>query len=84
MIPDERAVRAAARARAAARRVTAVGVRGAGAAATLLLRPQARTPRLYLLAYYETGQRARPHRLLRHVFRFNPIVSILTSLFFLY
>ncbi|CAH0724853.1 unnamed protein product, partial [Brenthis ino] len=73
---DERAARAAARARSAARRAAHVRVCGAGAAAALLLRPRARAPRLYLLAYYETGQRARPHRLLRHVFRFNPTETV--------
>ncbi|XP_069359904.1 trafficking protein particle complex subunit 8 [Maniola hyperantus] len=76
---DERAARAESRARAAWRRVSLVAARGsvAGAArATLLLRPHASAPRLYLLAYYETGQAARPHRLLRHVFRFNPTETV--------
>ncbi|XP_023939464.1 trafficking protein particle complex subunit 8 [Bicyclus anynana] len=76
---DERTARAEARARAAARRVALVAAAGAAAGtarATLLLRPTARAPRLYLLAYYETGQGARAHRLLRHVFRFNPTETV--------
>ncbi|XP_059050449.1 trafficking protein particle complex subunit 8 isoform X2 [Achroia grisella] len=44
---------------------------GAAARARLLLRPRASAPDLLLLAYYETGERARPYRLLRHVFRFR-------------
>ncbi|XP_046960546.1 trafficking protein particle complex subunit 8 [Vanessa cardui] len=76
---DERAARSAARARAAARRTWRVAPRLAPAAparAALLLRPHARASRLLLLAYYETGQRARPHRLLRHVFRFDPAETV--------
>ncbi|XP_061385966.1 trafficking protein particle complex subunit 8 isoform X3 [Danaus plexippus] len=76
---DERAARAAARAMSAARRVTSVVPQcsaGAHVRTTLLLRPHARASDLYLLAYYETGQRARPHRLLRHVFRFKPIETV--------
>ncbi|XP_039753731.1 trafficking protein particle complex subunit 8 [Pararge aegeria] len=81
---DERAARAESRARAAARRVTLVSAHGVAAStarASLLLRPHARAPRLYLLAYYETGQGARAYRLLRHVFRFHPTetVEIMTT-----
>ncbi|KAI5640554.1 trafficking protein particle complex subunit 8-like [Phthorimaea operculella] len=36
-----------------------------------MLRPRVHAPALCLLAYYETGAPRRPHRLLRHVFRFN-------------
>ncbi|XP_049881251.1 trafficking protein particle complex subunit 8 [Pectinophora gossypiella] len=72
--PDERAARAAAwRAAAArhARRAAGAVARGGCARAALQLRPRARAPALQLLAYYETGSRARPYRLLRHVFRFR-------------
>lgn len=85
--PDERAARAAARAMSAARRVTSVVPQcsaGAHVRTTLLLRPHARASDLYLLAYYETGQRARPHRLLRHVFRFKPIVGTFFHIFHLH
>ncbi|XP_050666465.1 trafficking protein particle complex subunit 8 isoform X2 [Leptidea sinapis] len=71
---DERALRAYSRNMAARRRVSAVccGVSAGGATCTsLALRPHTAASALYLLAYYETGLKARPYRLLRHVFRFT-------------
>ncbi|KAM3967553.1 trafficking protein particle complex subunit 8 homolog l(3)76BDm [Aphomia sociella] len=52
---------------------------GAAARARLLLRPRAAAPELLLLAYYETGERARPYRLLRHVFRFRVTAAVEVS-----
>ncbi|XP_075972327.1 trafficking protein particle complex subunit 8 homolog l(3)76BDm [Anticarsia gemmatalis] len=79
---DERAARAAGWRAAAARHVLAAGAgggagaggvlaRGASLRRSLLLRPRAGASRLLLLAHYSTGLRARPYRLLRHVFRFR-------------
>ncbi|CAG9796623.1 unnamed protein product [Diatraea saccharalis] len=70
---EERAARASAFRAASYSHVSRAAVavcRGGSARARVLVRPRA-TPALYLLAYYETGDRARPYRLLRHVFRFN-------------
>ncbi|XP_072943715.1 trafficking protein particle complex subunit 8 [Epargyreus clarus] len=68
--------RAAAAAARRARRLLAGAAPGACSRAALLLRPHARAPALYLLAYYETGVRERPYRLLRHVFRFKVTEAI--------
>ncbi|KAI5640553.1 trafficking protein particle complex subunit 8 [Phthorimaea operculella] len=79
--PDERAARTAAWKATAVRHVSraATGVpRGGFVRARLQLRPRVHAPALCLLAYYETGAPRRPHRLLRHVFRFNVTVSIPT------
>ncbi|RVE41110.1 hypothetical protein evm_014240 [Chilo suppressalis] len=78
---DERAARAAAwRATCAshARPAASDVPRGACARLRLLLRPRA-LPALHLLAYYETGDRARPYRLLRHVFRFHTSEAVEVS-----
>ncbi|KAL4712641.1 hypothetical protein ACJJTC_007938 [Scirpophaga incertulas] len=80
---DERAARIQAWKRTAARHTflaaDVVG-RGASVHVRLLLRPHALAPALYLLAYYETGDGARPYRLLRHVFRFNVTETIEVSI----
>ncbi|XP_047034378.1 trafficking protein particle complex subunit 8 [Helicoverpa zea] len=71
---DERAARAARARAAAARHVRGVCARlapRAAARARLQLRPRAPAQPLLLLAYHDTGLRARPYRLLRHVFRFR-------------
>lgn len=76
--PDERAARAAGWRAAAARHVRGAGdvlPRGHTRRTRLQLRPRRD---LLLLAYYRTGLRARPYRLLRHVFRFKVTVSITT------
>ncbi|XP_026758904.2 trafficking protein particle complex subunit 8 [Galleria mellonella] len=52
---------------------------GAAARARLLLRPRSTAPELLLLAYYETGDRTRPYRLLRHVFRFRVTEAVEVS-----
>lgn len=75
---DERAARTGSWRAAAARHVRCVRgglARGAAARARLQLRPRAPRAALQLLAYYTTGLRARPYRLLRHVFRFKVLVS---------
>ncbi|CAG4964933.1 unnamed protein product [Colias eurytheme] len=81
---DERSARASLRSQAAQRRVVPVSRAagaGAGATASLFLRPNSNAPALYLLAYYETGLKARPYRLLRHMFRFTTkdVVEILVT-----
>ncbi|CAK1539980.1 unnamed protein product [Leptosia nina] len=81
---DERSARLHLRSQAASRRVSRVceaASAGTGGNATLLLQPQSSAPTLYLLAYYETGLKARPYRLLRHVFRFTTkdVVEILIN-----
>ncbi|XP_037298483.1 trafficking protein particle complex subunit 8 isoform X2 [Manduca sexta] len=71
---DERAARAEAWRAAAARHVRGVAralPRAGAVRARLLLRTRAALPDLRLLAYYHTGRPQRPHRLLRHVFRFT-------------
>ncbi|CAH2050377.1 unnamed protein product, partial [Iphiclides podalirius] len=80
--PDERAARAASRAATAGRhaRLVAASVPAAAAAACvrakLVLRARRRAVALRLLAYYETGLRQRPHRLLRHEIRFEPTEAV--------
>ncbi|XP_013175761.1 PREDICTED: trafficking protein particle complex subunit 8 [Papilio xuthus] len=76
---DERAARAGRRANAV-RRHTRLVSPALGAAANvrarLLLRPRQRVPALRLLAYYETTLPQRPHRLLRHEMRLQPMEAI--------
>ncbi|XP_050555044.1 trafficking protein particle complex subunit 8 [Spodoptera frugiperda] len=76
---DERAARTGSWRAAAARHVRCVRgglARGAAARARLQLRPRAPRAALQLLAYYTTGLRARPYRLLRHVFRFKVLEAV--------
>ncbi|XP_047506030.1 trafficking protein particle complex subunit 8 isoform X2 [Pieris napi] len=81
---DERTARAQLRLQAAQRRVRCIS-RGAdagiGCTGTLLLRPHSAASTLYMLMYYETGLKARPYRLLRHVFRFTTkdVVEVLVT-----
>ncbi|KPJ16736.1 hypothetical protein RR48_10335 [Papilio machaon] len=76
---DERAARAGRRASAARRHtrlVSSVLGAAAGVRARLLLRPRRRAPALRLLAYYETALPQRPHRLLRHEMRLQPMEAV--------
>ncbi|CAH0695186.1 unnamed protein product [Spodoptera exigua] len=75
---DERAARTGSWRAAAARHVRALRASlppARSARARLQLRPRAPRP-LLLLAYYTTGIRARPYRLLRHVFRFKVVEAV--------